>query len=396
MINPAASRHAATTTIAIPGFLSISIALHATGTAIVSGLQEKATKLWTKLGCGRIQQTKALPMNEHNPEDAPVEPTPMPYQDRSTGLVVFGILTILVGCMTGLLVLLMLVGHLAAARNTNVPPPPLSAILPAILIYGILAVSLVWLGIGSIKARRWARALLLIFSWSWLLVGAIALVSMAFVMPKILAGASGGPDAHHELPASAMAGVMAAMFLVLGVFFIIVPVVWIFFYQSRHVKATCETRDPVTRWTDACPLPVLAVCLWLAFSAPMLLVMPVMGHGVMPFFGMFLTGLPGTLLCLALAALWIYAAWLLYKLDRRGWWLILIAMVVFMVSAVLTYARHDIIEMYQLMGYPQAQIEQMQKIGLFTGNRMVWMTTFSMVPFLGYILFIKKYFRRKS
>ena len=179
----------------------------------------------------------------------------MPYQDRSTGLVVFGILTILVGCMTGLLVLLMLVGHLAAARNTNVPPPPLSAILPAILIYGILAVSLVWLGIGSIKARRWARALLLIFSWTWLLIGAIALVSMAFVMPKILAGASGGPDAHHELPASAMAGVMAAMFLVLGVFFIIVPVVWIFFYQSRHVKATCETRDPVTRWTDACPLP---------------------------------------------------------------------------------------------------------------------------------------------
>jgi hypothetical protein len=117
---------------------------------------------------------------------------------------------------------------------------------------------------------------------------------------------------------------------------------------------------------------------------------------VMPFFGMFITGLPGTLLCLALAALWAYAAWLLYKLDARGWWLILVAMFVFMVSALMTYARHDIIEMYQLMGYPPVQIEQIQKTGLLTGTRMAWMMSFSMLPFLGYILFIKKYLRHKS
>ena len=116
----------------------------------------------------------------------------------------------------------------------------------------------------------------------------------------------------------------------------------------------------------------------------------------MPFFGTFLTGLPGALLCLALAGLWAYAAWLLYKLDVRGWWLILIAFVVFTVSAVMTYARHDIIEMYQLMGYPQAQIDQIKKTGLLTGNRMAWMMSFFMVPFLGYILFIKKYLRGKS
>jgi len=320
----------------------------------------------------------------------------MPYQDRSTGLVVFGILTILLGCLTALLVLLMLVGQMAAASSTNTPPAPFSAILLAILTYGILAVALIWLGIGSIKARRWARALLLIFSWCWLLIGVMALVSTAFVMPKILAGASRGQDANHAVPAAAIAGAMVFMFLILGVILIVVPAIWIFFYQSRHVKATCETRDPVTRWTDACPLPVLAGCLWMAFSAAMLLVMPVTGLAVIPFFGMFLTGLPGALLSLALAALWAYAAWLLYKLDVRGWWLILIAFVVFTMSAVMTYARHDIAEMYQLMGYPQAQIDQIQKTGLFTGNRMAWMMSFFMVPILGYILFIKKYFQRKS
>jgi len=335
-------------------------------------------------------------MNEQNPAIAPVEPTPMTYKDRSTSLIVFGILTILLGCMTGLLVLLMLVGQVAA-RSTNAPPTPLSAILSAMFIYGILAVALVWLGIGSIKARRWARALLLIFSWSWFVMGVFVLLFMAFFMPTILANihASATPG-QPAIPAAAIGVIMVFTGLILGVFFILVPAVWIFFYNSRHVKATCETRDSVTRWTDACPLPVLGLCLWLLFSVPMLLIMPIMGHGVMPFFGMLLTGLPGTLFCLALAVLWGYCAWLLYKLDVRGWWLILIAMVMFMVSAVLTYARHDVIEMYQLMGYPQAQIEQIQKTGLLTGNRMAWMMSFSMLPFLGYIFFIKKYLRAKT
>ena len=336
-------------------------------------------------------------MNEQYPETAPVEATALPaYKDRSTGLIVFGILTILLGCMAGLLVLLMLVGQ-AAVRHANVPPTPLAAILPAIFIYGVLAVALVWLGIGSIKARRWARALLLIFSWSWLVMGLITLSAMVFVLPKVLANIqASAPPGQAAMPAAAIGGIMIFACLILGVFFIIVPAVWVFFYNSRHVKATCEMRDPATRWTDACPLPVLGFCLWLLFSALMMLVMPAMAHGVMPFFGTFLTGLPGSLLCLVLAALWACAAWLLYKLDVRGWWLVLIAMIVFMASALLTYARHDILEIYQLMGYPQAQIDQIQKTGLLTGNSMTWVMTFSMLPFLGYILFIKKYFRGKT
>jgi len=105
---------------------------------------------------------------------------------------------------------------------------------------------------------------------------------------------------------------MVAMFLVFGIFFVIVPAIWIFFYGSRHVKATCEARDPVIRWTDACPLPVLGLCLWYCFRANDA-GHAIAGHGVMPFFGMFLTGLPGTLFVWS-RALWAYAAWLLYQL----------------------------------------------------------------------------------
>jgi hypothetical protein len=189
---------------------------------------------------------------------------------------------------------------------------------------------------------------------------------------------------------------MEFMFLFLAVFFVLLPLAWIFFYKSPQVKATCEVRDPVPRWTDACPLPVLALCLWLLWGVPMLVLTSIVGHGVIPFFGTFLTGLPGSLLCLAMAALCVYAAWLLYKLDVRGWWLILIAFLVFILSAVVTYARHDLIEMYRLMDYPEAQIEQMQKLGLFTGRHLNWLIMFFMVPFLAYILFIKKYFRSED
>jgi hypothetical protein len=337
-------------------------------------------------------------MDEQNPGAAPVEstPLPVPYKDRSTGLIIFGVLTILLGCLAGLLVLLILVGQAASARTTGTPAT-FSTILPAASIYGVLAVALVWLGIGSIMARRWARALLLIFSWSWLVMGLFVVVIMAFFIPKMLANMSSSGTTDHPAMSSVMIDtMMITMLLTSGVFFVILPAVWTFFYNSRHVKATCETRDPVTRWTDACPLPVLGVCLWLAFSVPMMLIMPIAGHVVLPFFGMFLTGVPATVLYLAIAFIWSYAAWSLYKLEQRGWWLILIALCVFMVSGLLTYARHDVVEMYHLMGYPKAQIEQMQKTGLLTGNRMSWLMAFSVSPFLGYLLFIKKFLGRKS
>jgi hypothetical protein len=338
-------------------------------------------------------------MNESIPMTAPVEPTAPAYKDRSTGLMIFGILTLLLGSLAGLLVLLTL-GQAAAAGAMKTPPLSVSTILPMVSIYGVLAVALIWLGIGSIQARRWARALLLIFSWSWLVMGIFVLIAMAFVMPKMLASlaAGGTPDANqnHALPPAAIGIVMVVMFLFFGVFFVVLPAVWTFFYNSRHVKATCETRDPVARWTDACPLPVLALCLWLMCSVPMMLMMPLAGHGVMPFFGMFLTGVPGTLFCLAMAALWTYCAWLLYQLRSPDWWLILTALIVLMASSLVTFARHDLLEMYQLMGYPQAQIDQIQKTGLLVGNRMTWLMSFSALPFLGYLLFVKKYFRGKS
>lgn len=159
-------------------------------------------------------------MNEQNPAVPPIEAAPLPaYKDRSTGLMVFGILTLLLGCLVGLFVPLMLFGQMMAAKAPNAPPANLAAILPAVVIYGGLAVALIWLGIGSIKAWRWARALLLIFSWSWLVMGIFMTVVMPFFMAKVFANLP--PDARTgqpPMPPAAITGMIVFMVLFFAVF----------------------------------------------------------------------------------------------------------------------------------------------------------------------------------
>jgi len=48
-----------------------------------------------------------------------------------------------------------------------------------------------------------------------------------------------------------------------------------------------------------------------------------------------------------------------------------------------------------LQGLPPAQIDQIQKMCLFTGNRLNWCMALFMVPFVGYLLFIQKYLRHQ-
>jgi hypothetical protein len=333
-------------------------------------------------------------MNEHNSGTADSIPQPVPYKDRSAGLVIFGVLTTLMGGLCGLFVPLMLAGQAGYAKASGASS--YSMILPSVFMYAVLAVALVWLGIGSIMARRWARALLLIFSWSWLVMGLMTLASMAFFMPTMRATLSSttGPNGQPALPPGAVTAMIVVMSLIFGFVFLILPAAWTFFYNSRHVKATCEARDPVVRWTDACPLPVLGLCLILLPALPMMLIMPFAGHWALPFFGTFLTGAPCSILSVAVAAIWGYSAWALYKLEQRGWWLILIAMLLYAVSTIITFARHDMMDFYRLMDFPQAELDQMQKSGfLQIGKHMPWLMALFMAPFLGYLIFIKRYMR---
>jgi len=316
---------------------------------------------------------------------------PIQYSDRKTGLVVFGIFTILAGAFCALSVPLMLFGQTLAAKNGA--PLDAQAILPATFIYGALAVVQIWLGVGSIMARRWARALLLIFSWDVLITGVLSMFVMGFVMPQMMeAMKSANRPGQAQVTPEMQSTIMVVMLVFMGVIMVVIPAVWVIFYQSKNVKATCEALDPIVRWTDRCPLQVLNVSLWLAFSVPMMLLMPLSYRGVIAMFGTIVSGPLGSAIYLLLAVIWAYCAWAFYKLDRRGWWVLIICLALFAISTVVTYSRHDISELYVSMGYSGERLAQLQKFSMVKGGNAIWFSLIWTAPLLGYLIYLRKFF----
>ncbi len=315
------------------------------------------------------------------------------FKDMKVGLILLGLMTVCIGGVCALFVPLMLIG--AKASQPGGGSQDLQMLAPMIVMYAVLAGVLVTLGIGSMMARRWARALLLIFSWTWLAMGSVGVVFMLFAAPRFTEnmneGMAQGGAQPPPVPASAMLVVMAIFG---GVIFVILPAAWIFFYQNRNVKATCEARDPVMRWTDRCPLPVLAVCLWFGFAAPATISAVIFRPAAVPFFGAILVGPMAMAVYLGFTALWIYGAWAFYKLDRCGWWVILAGICALAVSGFVTYSRHDVSELYALMGYTQDQIARMQKMSIFKGQAAAWISLAGMIPMTGYMVYLRRFFWR--
>jgi hypothetical protein len=318
--------------------------------------------------------------------------SPHGYEDRKTSLVVFGVLTLIIGLICGLFVPLMIVGQSMAPQGSAGSTS--HTILPATMLYLGLAVVFIWLGIGSMMARRWARALLLVLSASWLAIGVFSMGFMIFLLPKIMASinAAQHPAGQPAMPPEMTSVFMVMMLLFMAVIYVVIPGAWVLFYRSRHVKATCEALDPVVRWTDRAPLPVIAMCLWLAVTSASMVLMVVAYKGVIPFFGLFVAGLPGAVLYILAAVIFAYSARQIYMLRWSGWWLVLTCVSLFAVSAFMTYSHHTIDELYELMGYSDQELAQIRQFNFLKGDTLRWASLCGMIPFVGYLLYLRRYF----
>ena len=316
------------------------------------------------------------------PATAPVLP------DRSTGLLVFGILTILLGAVCGLMVVFLFAGQAMVRRDPGLADP--RTLWYSAGFYLALATTFVWLGIGSIRARRWARALLVVVCGSWTAVGLVSVIAMAVTMPQILAS-SPGPQGH--LAPEAVATIMAISLAFSAVIFLIIPGIWTFFYSRPSVRATCAARDPAPGWTDRCPLPVLAAVIWVAIGVPACLAAPVTGMAVVPLFGHLLTGTPAAIVCVLLGGMLAWIAWGLYRLDGRALRALIAATVLFAVSAVLTYTRYSLRDIYEAMQYSPAQIALMEQYA-FPQGFLTWGVLLWTIPTLVYLACLRGFFRR--
>ena len=320
---------------------------------------------------------------------------PRDYADRSTGLTVFGIIQILLGLLATLGIPFVLLSAVMTRKAIGASGPP-GTYVQGMIQYGLLAAAFITLGIGSIRARRWAWALTLTSSWIWLIVGSAMTVMIAAVMPAIfMAGMRTAGSSAAPMPRGLIAVVITFVIVVIAFFLIMAPAAFLIFYRREDVEATCKRRDPQERWTDRCPLPVLAVSLMFTYGAIYYAVNS-FTTPLIPFFGRWLTGWPGGVACLLLAALDAYLGRSIYRLKIAGWWVAVIALCVRLFSSVLTFLRGNLFEAYSKMGVPQAQMKMMNSNPAMRPGVMLGSTLVFSLALLGYMVWIKRYFGRTA
>lgn len=329
-----------------------------------------------------------------------VPPSPVPpslqHADRTTGLVVFGVFQIIVGLLTALLIPLVALGAFVSRLGPGGSMRP-AQLLSAISTYAFAAAVLITLGIGSIQYRRWARALTVVISWYWLIMGALITVLLTAVMPVMMRtamqaqrSAAGAPT--PSLSTGVMAVVITLIIVFMAFFLIVVPIAFLVFYSREDVAATCREHDPVERWTDRTPLPVLGASV-VFFVGAIYLASVGLTTPIFPFFGRYLTGVVGGACFLILAAIEGYLAVGSYRLKPIAWWIAIIALPIRLLSMVLTYLKADLMQAYSKIGMSDRQLNALNANPMLRGHVILWWSLISLCLFFGYLLWIKRYFK---
>src|SRR6185369_5030547 len=123
----------------------------------------------------------------------------------------------------------------------------------------------------------------------------------------------------------------------LAILLIALPFVLTLFYSSRDTALTADERDPTLRWTDRAPVPVLALCAVLAFSAVEMLINS--GKETFTFFGQPLAGAPAALAMIALGILFAHVAIQAYRLRESAWWVLLLLHDISGATSMMTLPR---------------------------------------------------------
>lgn len=227
-------------------------------------------------------------------------------KDRSSGLVIFGVLQLAIaaGCIA---LLLSTAIRYERAANAGVAVSP-AALASSVFVWGAAAAYFAVAGVGSIRARRWARALSVAVSGLWLAGGIAGTIAVAILLPRL-------PSA--TAPMRTLAAAVAVL--------IILPAALFAFYSRLDVGVTCDRRDPRISWTDRVPLPVLALIVVMTVASLWLLVN--LGRPVVPLFGTLLTGATAPIAMLAIAGLCGNVAVQLYRLKESAWWTLVLLQV---------------------------------------------------------------------
>ena len=322
------------------------------------------------------------------------------YHDRGTGLLIFGVAQIILGLLAALMIPLMALGAFMSRLSPHAAAMRPGQYISSVSIYGFIAVALVTLGIGSMQMKRWARALTVVISWYGLVMGVLITILLTAVLPVTMRTAlhaqqNAGGTSSPAVTTGIMAVIVTVMIVFIAFFLIVVPVAFVIFYSRKDVEQTCRHHDPVERWTDRTPLPVLAASVILAAGAAYLALLSITTP-LFPFFGRYLSGPAGSVAMLALAALDAYLAVALFRLKYAAWWIAAITVSLRLVSMFVTYGWADLMQAYSKMGLSDSQLQLMRTNPIFRSHAILWWSLIWMIGSLGYLLWLKRYFKHSG
>jgi hypothetical protein len=318
------------------------------------------------------------------------------YPDQSARLMLVGIFQVLLGSLSGLMALLMAATPLLLSLAPQPQGPAMNAqgVIQAMVFYLLIAVVFIWLGIGLVRARRWAWTLTVVLSWMWLVIGLVSFVAFVFLIGPMVWETMARDG---KVPREMIMGILMVMGLFVACVYILLPGLFLVVCHRESVRATCQKRDPKIRWTDRCPMPVLALSIMLALSLVSL--SSLVSYGcVMPIFGVYFSGAAGAVVIALLAIVLIYLAWGTYRLQMAAWWGTVVLWIVGILNSAVTFSRGGLMELYEKMGLPAEQLELIRKSGLVESLAQ-WGPLASLVggsAVVACLLYVRRYFVQAS
>lgn len=152
------------------------------------------------------------------PPSMPADVSIAGFKNCSRGLIFFGTLTLLSGLVWGYLGAVSVTRRLNALHFFDVWDN--SVLLSDIGFFGVTAFVLICLGIGSIRAKPWARRWLMILAW----------ILLFYVLLDYIGNSRETGGCCIVLFASRLN----------EAFFILILTAWALFYGNRQVKLTCD------------------------------------------------------------------------------------------------------------------------------------------------------------
>jgi hypothetical protein len=306
----------------------------------------------------------------------------MDFRDRSPILIFFGVILLLVGvamAFTGPLEMycfyLFSEGGRFEYEGFGFGTFMFAYIAAQIVGYYLIAMVAMPLGYGNIMRLRWARRLSLTMLGFWLVAGIPLMVAFLFVLVT-------------SKGLSPITGVITLVALALS--YAVVPGLLIWFYRSRDVRLTFESRDPNAPWIEQIPLPVLVVCSILLLTIVVLHVL-ILFNGAFPLFSTLIFDLQGIALIDLSILILVVLIWGLLRLRSWAWWGSLLYWGFLTFSSIAALSRMTFADILFHMKFAPLEMEALDGIPIH-GAHLAVLAGIPLLVTLGLLAYSKRYF----